>query len=146
MFWIVVLPEDENPIQAARPGSRFGEIRIGDFVEKFEMPVSFWAPQEYRKHWQAALDRIIFVAQKSCLVTSMVDPRHANFIVWWPIYREGSSVIFQNQILFMDKLDSPFNPQDPFVHIQDRRVIAENGTPLSEWSVHISEIEDFLIH
>jgi hypothetical protein len=144
LFSITILPDSESPVKEEQTGIRLGEIRIDDFVETFEMSVSFWDSNDYLNHWKDALGRIVSGYHKSCLITSMHDPKNANFIVWWPIFREESVVIFQNQILFMNQLDTPFNPKDPFAHVGERKRVSESKYPISEWSVGLSAIEEFL--
>jgi hypothetical protein len=40
-------------------------------------------------------------------MTSMTDPRTSNFLVYWPMYREGEDVYIQNAIIFLDEIAGP---------------------------------------
>jgi hypothetical protein len=104
----------------------------------------YWNRDDYEHHWKEALSRIVFLADVSCLITSIVNPISASHLFWWPMYREGNTVYIQHQILFFQNLPSSFNEKDPFSSIPKRQLIDEDGNPLSEWAVSTGEIEDFL--
>jgi hypothetical protein len=131
---------------AAQPGVdiRHGLIQIGDFRERFEVSVEYWAESDYRAHWRRSVRRVADGAERSCLITSMTDPRTANFLVWWPIYVTGDAVRFQNQLLFLDATGGRFDPQDPYGFVPDRRASAEDGSPISEWTLPVSCLVEFL--
>lgn len=123
---------------------RLGLIVIGDFEERFESSLSYWSVEDYKEHWRQALERIKAGEIKSSLITNMYDPPTANFIVWWPLYREGQHVYIHNGFLLMDELDEPFNPRLPYLHVADRRTVGEDGGQISEWETTVTEIEEFL--
>jgi hypothetical protein len=117
-----------------------GEIRLNDFVERLEVPVVFWSADQYEQQWEDGVNRLLSGALKSCLITAMYDPKAANFIVWWPMYRAGDVVILQNQILFLDRLALPFDPLDPYRSIGDRITASEEGEAISEWILSFDEL------
>jgi hypothetical protein len=135
-FFIGFVPE-ENPAEK----DAVGVIRIGDFQERFRSPLSFWSPQDYERQWREGAERILAGATTSCLITSMLDPRSANFIVWWPMFLNGTRVITQNQILFLNKLAGPFDPRDPYKYVEPRGADSE---PVSEWHTTTDAIRSFL--
>lgn len=130
---------------ADQPGNeaRWGLIRINSYVERFIAAIDYWDVKDYRRHWQQALTRIITDSPTSVLVTSMVNPAVANFIYWWPMYRVGDSVYFQNHILFLDELGISFDPEDPFRFVPERTVVNQDGERISEWSASIADLEFF---
>jgi hypothetical protein len=130
--------------ESASESYRVGLITIGSFVERFVSPVDYWDATRYRLHWRQAISRIVQGFATSALITAMTDPAVANFIVWWPMYRLGQTVQFQNQILFLNELETPFDPNDPFRFIRERLIINSDGEAISEWSVTIAELEGFL--
>jgi hypothetical protein len=123
--------------QLTEEGNAIGEIRLNDFVEQFEAPLTFWTVEDYERQWARGLRRISEGSAKSCLITAMYDPTVANFIIWWPIYRELDHAVVQNQVLFMKKLKGTFDVQDPYRSIDERVSITEDGEPISEWIVSI---------
>ncbi len=123
---------------------RLGLIVIGDFEERFEASLSYWAVEDYQKQWKQALERIIAGEPKSSLITSMHDPQNANFVTWWLLYRDGQQVHVQNQLLFMDQISGPYDLANPYVYIPDRETVDEDGNRISEWRTTIAEIEEFL--
>lgn len=121
----------------------FGEIVIGDFQERFISSLHYWNILDYQAHWTDALERVVKGADNSCLITNMVDPKLANFIVWWPIYRFGRKLIFHNQLLFINK--KVFDPTNPYVHIEKFREYSVEGKSLSKWEISVDQIEEYLL-
>lgn len=142
-FSIRLLLESVNDLKSSERAC-WGMIMIGSFQERFLVPLDYWTASDYEGHWKQAATRILQSSTSSCMVTSMYDPATANFIIWWPMYRVGDTVFIQNQILFLDSLSSPFNPNDPFSSIPERRTINEDGEEISEWSVLVKDLESFL--
>lgn len=135
-FLIELLDETSEPERTAS-----GLISIGSFQERFIAPLDFWDMNDYRRHWSDSVDFLITSGKDSCLITVMTDPRTANFIEWWLLYPRGNQVFIQNQLLFLDTLPSPFNIQQPYLHVQTRQVINDEGMSISEWE---STIDDFV--
>jgi hypothetical protein len=74
----------------------------------------------------------------------MYDPVNSNFLMWWPVWRVDDKVFVQNQMLFLDHLEDPFNLLDPFRHIGDRSTISEDGRPISEWTITSNDMAAFV--
>lgn len=122
------------------PRTANAEIVIGDHREITEVPLQYWRPEQYREQWRAAFERITDGQPTACLITGMHDPRTANFIMWWPMWREGDTVYIQNQILFMDKIRKNFKENEPYSHVPKRVTVTEEGEKISEWSTKVSEM------
>lgn len=60
------------------------------------------------------------------------------------MYREGEAVYIQNQLLMFNQLEFPFSPERPCASLQNRKIISETGDLISEWSVKLSDLEQFL--
>ena len=139
-FSIVLLDEPASDIESGR----LGLITIGSYQERFVAPITYWDVTNYRRHWRQAITRIVQGSVTSALITSMYDPAVANFIHWWPMYRLGDTVYFQNHILFLNELETPFEPNDPFRFVPERVVINSDGDKISEWSAPIADLESML--
>jgi CdiI N-terminal domain len=135
-----------DPLPKLDPGvvASFGVIQIGSFQERFIASLMYWGADDYKRHWKQAIERVLHSSDVSCLITSMVDPATATFIFWWPMYRVNENVFIQHQILFFDQLQSPFDERTPFSFVSKRQTINEDGERISEWSVRINELEEFL--
>jgi hypothetical protein len=118
-----------------------GKIMIDDFEEVFEASLSFWTPEDYERHWKAALKILLEGTDKSCLITSMYDPKTANFLFWWPLYRNDQIVYIRNQILFFDKIAVDFDTTRPYQFVPDRRP----NKQVSEWNIGVEQIRAFYL-
>ncbi|HKV34163.1 MAG TPA: hypothetical protein VJP89_07580 [Pyrinomonadaceae bacterium] len=139
-FSIALLDEPASDIESGRSGL----ITIGSYVERFVAPIGYWDVIHYRRHWRQAVTRTIQGSVTSALITSMYDPAVANFIYWWPMYRLDDTVYFQNHILFLNELETPFEPNDAFRFVPERVVINSDGEKISEWSAPITDLESYL--
>jgi hypothetical protein len=122
-----------------------GVIQIGSLQERFVASLMYWSADDYKRHWKQAIERILHSSDVSCMITSMIDPTTGDYIFWWPMYRVNEQVFIQNQILFFDQLQSPFDERNPFSSVTERLTINEDGNIISEWSVQIHDLEEFLI-
>lgn len=139
-FSIDLIDEPASEIESAR----LGVIIIGSYVERFAAAIDYFDVTRYRRHWHEAITRIVQGSVTSTLITSMYDPSVANFIYWWPMYHLGDIVRFQNHILFLNELETPFDPNDPFRFVPERIIINSDGEQISEWSASIADLECFL--
>lgn len=123
-----------------------GRITLDRFSERFLCSTDYWGEHEYERQWQTALNRVLEGCQASALITSVRDPSMSNIVHWWPMYRlEGERVAVQNHILFLGELNGPFNPEDPFRHIRERRQRDEDGNQVSEWYTTVAAVRQFLV-
>lgn len=131
-------------IMEPRPNDlAWGRVTVGDFSEQFEADLSYWSPEKYRQHWAEAARLVVADESPVAFITSMRDPAMANFIVWWPAWREGDRVLIQNQLLFLDQLVEPFDEADPFRSVHPLERVSEDGEPISTWETTVSEVEAF---
>jgi hypothetical protein len=122
------------------PALALGEIKLDDFVETFETPLTFWSATRYEKQWREGIDRFLKGAPKSCLITSMLDPKSEAFGVWWILYRDGRNVAVQNHLLLSSILGRNFSPDDPYRSIPDRLTSSDDGERVSEWFLEFDSL------
>jgi hypothetical protein len=134
----------EDRFESCGDMAALGSLQIGDFVENFHAPLSYWDRKKYLSQWCEALERLIDGESHSALVTSMYDPRTANFIRWWPLYRIGDSVHFQEHALLMDDLEQPFDETDIYKSVPRHETTSEDDGRISEWVAKLSDIEVYL--
>ncbi len=119
---------------------RYGEIKIGDFQERFLASADYWTWEQYQKQWKDGIQRIINGQEKSCLITDMSNPKSTKYIFWRPMYLVGNKVFFQDQILLLEQLESPFDENSPFLSVSDRKTISEEGDMISEWEIDLEDV------
>ena len=117
-----------------------GEVALDDFVERFEASLIFWDTDRYESQWRQGIDRLLDGAPKSCLITSILEPKYEHFGTWWVLYRDGQQVLVQNQLLLLDVFGSGFDPDQPYASIRDRVSLCAEGERISEWSINFDDI------
>jgi hypothetical protein len=127
----------------APESTRFSEIVIGGFRERFLTDLSFWSEADYERQWREAVSQVMTL-DRAALMASMTDPSNANFIRWWVMYREGETVMFQDQLFFMSEAKEPFVTSATSRFIHDRGSVSDTGYPVSEWSTTTSALRAFL--
>jgi hypothetical protein len=127
----------------ATGGEATGTIIVDDLTEPFLADLSYWTRTQYLRSWITALTVLDSTeVATTCLITSMSDPRTANFITSWPLYRIGNEVHVQNQVIFLDQLEQKFDESAPWRSVASRETVNEDGVALSEWHCSIYEIRD----
>ena len=121
-FAIHVLP----PTQLGPDGQRLGQITVGKFTEQFACHPTTATVDQMETLWHGQLRALIAGGRTAVLI---YDPRFA-----WVIYREGDNCFVQ-QILSVN---------GAFRDILPRRVLNDDGHEISEWSITVADILDFL--
>lgn len=52
-----------------------GLIVIDEFRESFEASLTYWSVHDYEVHWGEAIKRLLDGRSRSCLITSLYNPR-----------------------------------------------------------------------
>lgn len=144
MFAIEVEPQGAPAGDHRGSSEGLGRIVIGDFAETFKVPLGYWSDSDYRQNWRRAFEILKERPDsRSCLMASMTDPENSNFLICWPMYREGDAVHIQNAIIFMDEAGQSFDDGAPWTSIGPRHVIDEDGNRVSEWTTSMKDIEEF---
>ena len=123
-----------------------GTINFDDYSESFQAPVSYWNQKDYLSHWHNSLKRLLTTENKTALITSIYNPKTANFLFWWILYRIDGHVYIQNHVLFLDDLKEPFDEREFYKSIPEREVVTEEGDSISEWVIKLEDVENFLSH
>jgi hypothetical protein len=140
VFAIELLEQGSEPRDSAR-----GRITVGAFTEEFDASLTFWSADDYRASWRAALSVLIGgETAASCLVSSITDPATSNFVFCWPLYRDGDDVFVQSSLIFLDELPVKFDPACPWLFVQPRSTVDEDGNRISEWPTDIGAVRQFL--
>lgn len=109
---------------------------IDGLDEAFHASNSYWSRNQYFDQWRRAIQFILEGNDKACFITSMYNPKSANFIVCWPLYREKNKIYLQNHYIELKKMNKNFDIDNIHLFIEDR--VKDDET--SEW---IIPLEDF---
>ena len=144
MFAIELRPHQQAREEDAGPATATGSIVIGGFTETFAVPLGFWGETDYRRSWQRAFEVLDGDPHAtSCLMTSMTDPATSNFLLCWPMYREGQVVHIQNALIFPGETAGAFDPAAPWACVTPRQAVDEDGNKISEWRTSMDSLRKF---
>jgi hypothetical protein len=142
-FGIKFLAETVEGSELGNTG-QYGEIVLGDEREMFLSLIGYWSPRDYEEQWRNGILRVVRERQESCLITSLHDPREADVLMWWLLYPDGDTVRIQNALLLLDQHRQEFSTHHPYASIPPRRIVTDDGQPISEWVLPITDLRDFL--
>jgi contact-dependent growth inhibition (CDI) system CdiI-like immunity protein len=128
--------------EGAPEKTRFGEILIGSFRERFLSDMTFWTEAEYEGQWRDAVSQVVTL-DKAALITSITEPSTTNFIRWWAMYRDGETVVFNDQVFFLSEAKEPFAAHATGRFVPERETVSETGQPISEWSTTTAALRAF---
>ncbi len=142
---LVTEPASEGTTNAQ---GAYGNICIEGYQDTFIADLSYWSRAQYEQQWIAAAQRLLGNASHSVMITSFVPPPRAaharDFLVWWPLYREGDVVYVQNQLLFFKQLSEPFSTSRPWDSVRPRQTVNAEGFEISEWRTTTESIREYL--
>jgi CdiI N-terminal domain len=121
----------------------WGRITLGGFQDEFQVPLFDWAPGDYAAQWLDAAERLVAGAPAVVFLTHMVHPT-APYHLGWPAWRDGDRVVVQERLFQADQLGGPFDADHPESHLGPRREISDEGLPISQWVVTLSDVAAFV--
>lgn len=143
-FAIEILSTDPPAAMPDAQGGT-GRITIGDFSEGFFASLTYWDIDEYERSWAASVRHALASEEAdSVLITSITEPSTSNFVFSWPLHRRGDVVYVQNAIIFLDELSTPFDPRQPWLSVNPRETVTEDGDHISEWRTSADALRTFL--
>ena len=122
----------------------YGKIQVEDYTETFIASLVCWNPAQYEQHWREACQRLVHGQQDSALICSYVESSMSEFLVWWPLYRDGQIIHVQNELLIYSRPGKPFNVNEPWSSIPQRRTVNDDGLEISEWDTLLQSIHELL--
>jgi hypothetical protein len=143
MFNIAFLNKNVTS-EEKRQKASYVEITIGNFKELILSSHDYWRREQYKNQWHEGLKRIIDGELQSCIIGSMYNPKKANFINMWPVYKIKNKIYIQNMILFLKEIKKPFDEKNIYSYIPSRVTVNEEGKKISEWHISIKDLMKFL--
>jgi hypothetical protein len=134
----LVYPYDDIKTPAAP-----GLLTMGNSNEGFCSSLYQWSKRDYETQWRLAINVVLKKSSKAALIVEYTGTEASSHLEWWPMYKVGDTVYLQNHLLFYNQLPEPFSIERPFVYLRDRETTNQDGRPISEWIVRLSEIEQF---
>ncbi|MCP5468096.1 MAG: hypothetical protein H7A32_02370 [Deltaproteobacteria bacterium] len=141
-FWIEVISQ---PFM--REGEKFcyGEITIGDYSEKFEIPLSYWEIEDYQYQWKSAIKILLEKKGEVVLVKSVKKPEEEKCILWWMLRYQGEHDIrVHKEMVILDGEDFLLGKNHSNIYRRGDSEVKAIGPVINEWKVTIDELKEFL--
>jgi hypothetical protein len=143
MFNIKVITKKPKKIRGLN--SYEGEITIGDFQDRFIMPITNWCLDDYKNQWKEGLERIK-IHDASCLVVTAQNMDTYPIIFMWTLYKVEDKVFFHEQLLNAE-IALRINPSIPISNFNSTtcyefilpRCIDQNGQGVDRYGEKIFE-------
>jgi CdiI N-terminal domain len=119
----------------------WGRVTLGDHVEDFVASLSLWGREDYEHHWREAAVRLLDGEERTAFVTSA-------FQFWFAMWHDEGDIRVHDELLTAERLHELGPTLDtsrvPYELLWDYQRTNEEGEAISEWRLHISDIEGFL--
>ena len=133
--------------------SHWGEITIGDFSERFVIPLDSWTLKDYYQQWLGAAERIK-TYNVSCFVISaqnlMMNKDTYTLVETWTIYKEGGNVFVHNNLfngamlLELNLFNFDVKSSYQLVESYHRERFTADGEKISEWAIYLDDVISWL--
>jgi hypothetical protein len=80
-----------------------GLLVIGDYQEEFCASLYEWTKDDYQAQWRNAILALLHGEDKVALMVYYVSQVYSDNIEWWPMYKLGETVVFQNHMPWYDQ-------------------------------------------
>jgi len=134
----------EHPYEDASIPAAPGSLVLGKTTEDFLANLSLWGKADYEFHWKCELKAFFEGDHKVALVVSYNDPRVSSNMESWTVYRDGDWARFQNKLSWYAEFPHPFEMSKVSQYMNERQTKTTEGHQISEWGVHMRDIEMFL--
>ena len=115
------------------------ELVVGDGRVCFLVDLTHWNIAAYQHQWREGIERLVRGSGSSALMSAFRG-RDESPHVMWALWRENGNVYVQEQSVVTADLDTPFNPDDPYMHVGERIPASENALPIPEWRCDVEHV------
>lgn len=119
--------------------SAVGELVVGEVRRHFAIDLRFWRVSDYERQWKAGLERLLYGASSSALMTSYRGTEHEPHVML-ALWREEAFVYVQPLCVLATELDRAFDPFSAWAHVESRIPATEQSLPISEWRVAVEDL------
>jgi hypothetical protein len=119
-------------------------LTLEGWIEEENADLTNWSTKDYEMQWLTELNHIVTSRNKGALITSIHDPALASRICTWTMWKENDQVLFQSRLLFMLERGQDFAPARVSAYIGEYHSHNEDGHRISQWTVPITAIRNFI--
>lgn len=116
-----------------------GELVIGDVRRHFSIDLRYWRAADYERQWRAGLERLLYGASSSALMTCYRGTDEAPHVMW-ALWREEGFVYVQPHCVLPAELDRAFDPFSAWSHVDTRIPVTEQSLPIAEWRIELEQL------
>ena len=99
---------------------------------------------QYEAQWREGVARLAGGHMSSALITSYNGPGAA-FHSMWPMWREGITVFIQERLVLDDTIGHSNVAEQFYARVGPRRTTSDDGSPISEWALPLSQMLAFVL-
>jgi hypothetical protein len=122
-----------------------GQIRINRFTESFNTSFFAWLPQDYMNQWESAIIQLLKKKKTTAvLITEITSPCKDDYYFCWTLYREGSIVFIQNNLIRLNRIKGKYDVNKLAEYSGPRETETVYGEKISEWNTNIKDFEEYL--
>ena len=136
MFGIRVFPPMQ-PLDLDAPQVT-AQLEIADARLIFSLDLRYWRVRDYQRQWKSGIDRLVLGAHSSALMTAFRG-RGGEAHHMWALWRADGRLHVQRHCVLPSEIAEPFDPLNPYEHVEARIPVTEEGLPLTEWSVELDQ-------
>lgn len=120
----------------------FGEITLGEDVERFKVSFVYWNKRDYEVQWIEALTVASQERRNAFLYTSVQSTESGKLNFAWLCFPKTSGVAFQEALVKAEWMKLPTASQ--YALLGDYTAETDCGSPISEWLVSYDDINKWL--
>jgi len=116
-----------------------GELVLGDVRRHFVIDLRFWRASDYERQWRAGLERMLYGAASSALMTAYRGTDDAPHLMW-ALWRADGFVYVQPHCVLPAELDRAFDPFSAWNHVDARVPATDESLPISECRIELEQL------
>lgn len=136
--------KDTTPYGFVGTSCATGSVLIGDSEETFLADLYVLSKRDYLRQWLEASLRVTELNDDSAIITSFSNEGGTPIGLMWPLYVTDCEVILvQNHLILREIVGDDFSVRTCHRHVPVRRVVTDDGDPISEWKTTVNEVAAF---
>jgi hypothetical protein len=121
-----------------------GELTLGDDSARFVADLHVFTMAQYEAQWREAVARLAGGHTSSALITSYRGSGLSPHSMW-PMWRAGTTVFIHERLVLDDTIGNEDVAEQFYARVGPRRTTSDDGSPISEWALPLSQMLAFVL-